>query len=102
MAADFAGVDPQFGGQRITVWMSRIHGHRLHFEIPDRDPHSEHVGTRRGQIAEAVELPVIAAGGVNSIEDIKKLAAADVAGAIIGRALYEGTLDLAAALEAVK
>lgn len=57
---------------------------------------------RTKAVAEAVELPVIAAGGVNSIEDIKKLAAADVAGAIIGRALYEGTLDLAAALEAVK
>jgi phosphoribosylformimino-5-aminoimidazole carboxamide ribotide isomerase len=57
---------------------------------------------RTRAVVEAVELPVIAAGGVNSIEDIKKLAATGVAGAIIGRALYEGTLDLAAALEAAK
>jgi phosphoribosylformimino-5-aminoimidazole carboxamide ribotide isomerase len=57
---------------------------------------------RTRAVVEAVELPVIAAGGVNSIEDIKKLAATGVAGTIIGRALYEGTLDLAAALEAVR
>jgi phosphoribosylformimino-5-aminoimidazole carboxamide ribotide isomerase len=57
---------------------------------------------RTRAVVEAVELPVIAAGGVNSLEDIKKLAATGVAGAIIGRALYEGTLDLVAALEAAK
>jgi phosphoribosylformimino-5-aminoimidazole carboxamide ribotide isomerase len=53
-------------------------------------------------LVEAVKIPVIAAGGVNSVDDIKRLAETKVSGAIIGRALYEGTLDLAAALEAVK
>jgi len=57
---------------------------------------------RTRAVVEAVELPVIAAGGVNSSEDIKKLVATGAAGAIIGRALYEGTLDLVAALEAAR
>lgn len=57
---------------------------------------------RTRALVEAVELPVVAAGGINSVEDVEKLIETGVAGAIIGRALYEGTLDLAAALEAVK
>jgi phosphoribosylformimino-5-aminoimidazole carboxamide ribotide isomerase len=57
---------------------------------------------RTKAVVEAVELPVIAAGGVNSIEDVRKLASVGVAGAIIGRALYEGALDLVAAIEAAR
>ena len=57
---------------------------------------------RTRALVEAVELPVVAAGGINSVEDVEKLIETGVAGAIIGRALYEGTIDLAAALEAVK
>jgi len=53
---------------------------------------------RTQALVQAVELPVIAAGGVNSIEDIRKLAAIGVSGAIIGRALYEGTVSLAEAI----
>lgn len=55
---------------------------------------------RTRALVEAVDLPVIAAGGVNSTEDVKKLASIGVAGAIIGRALYEGTVNLAEALAA--
>ena len=57
---------------------------------------------RTRALVEAVELPVVAAGGINSVEDVKMLIETGVAGAIIGRALYEGTLDLVTALEAVK
>jgi phosphoribosylformimino-5-aminoimidazole carboxamide ribotide isomerase len=57
---------------------------------------------RTKALVEAVELPVIAAGGVNSTEDVKKLAATGVFGAIIGRALYEGTVNLAEAIAAAK
>ncbi|MBU2458675.1 MAG: 1-(5-phosphoribosyl)-5-[(5-phosphoribosylamino)methylideneamino]imidazole-4-carboxamide isomerase [Planctomycetes bacterium] len=47
-------------------------------------------------LAEAISLPVIAAGGVTTIEDIRKLAETKViSAAIVGRALYEGTLNLA-------
>ena len=45
-------------------------------------------------------VPVIASGGVTSLDDIGRLAHVGVAGCIIGRALYEGRLDLAAALAA--
>jgi phosphoribosylformimino-5-aminoimidazole carboxamide ribotide isomerase len=43
-------------------------------------------------------LPIIAAGGVSSLEHLKKLAGLGVEGAIIGRALYTGDLDLREAL----
>jgi phosphoribosylformimino-5-aminoimidazole carboxamide ribotide isomerase len=42
---------------------------------------------------------VIASGGVSSLDDIRALRAAGCAGAILGRALYEGRLDLAEALQ---
>jgi phosphoribosylformimino-5-aminoimidazole carboxamide ribotide isomerase len=48
----------------------------------------------------AVDLPIIASGGVTSVGDVERLAAAGLAGCIIGRALYEGTLTLSEALEA--
>lgn len=50
----------------------------------------------------AVKLPVIASGGVTTKEDVAQLAAAGMAGCIIGRALYEGTITLPDALEAAK
>ncbi len=45
-------------------------------------------------LANAVRIPVIASGGVAGLEDIEALSAAKIiAGAVIGRALYEGSLD---------
>ncbi len=52
------------------------------------------------QMQAAVEVPVIASGGVTTAEDVARLAAAGMAGCIIGRALYEGTLTLPEALRA--
>ncbi|SLN18409.1 1-(5-phosphoribosyl)-5-[(5-phosphoribosylamino)methylideneamino]imidazole-4-carboxamide isomerase [Oceanibacterium hippocampi] len=52
-------------------------------------------------LAEALSLPVIASGGVSEIADLERLKAAAsgrIAGAIIGRALYDGRVDAAAAL----
>src|SRR6476660_8262998 len=57
------------------------------------------------RLARELKIPVIASGGINSIEDIQALAAYEsegVSGAIAGRALYEGTLDFIAALKAAK
>ena len=54
------------------------------------------------RLAEAVSIPVVASGGVSSIEDIKNLLpleTAGVAGVIIGKALYSGKLDLKEALD---
>lgn len=49
-------------------------------------------------LAQAVKIPVIAAGGVTNLEDIRALATTNVGifGAITGRAIYQGTLDFAA------
>ncbi len=52
-------------------------------------------------LAESIPLPVIASGGVSSLTDIAALLPLEplgVVGVIIGRALYDGSLDLAAAL----
>ncbi len=48
----------------------------------------------------AVSVPVVASGGVSRRDDVVRLAEAGLAGCIIGRALYEGTLALPEALAA--
>jgi phosphoribosylformimino-5-aminoimidazole carboxamide ribotide isomerase len=54
-------------------------------------------------LARAVTIPVIASGGVASLDDLIRLRDTDViAGAISGRALYDGAIDLAEALMALK
>jgi phosphoribosylformimino-5-aminoimidazole carboxamide ribotide isomerase len=55
---------------------------------------------RTKTLAEAVRIPVIASGGVGKIADIKKLTKVGVKAVIIGRALYEGTLNLSDAIKA--
>ena len=50
------------------------------------------------ELAAAVSVPVIASGGVTTLDDVSRLARRRLAGCIIGRALYEGRLDLAAAI----
>jgi len=55
-----------------------------------------------GTMADAVSIPVIAAGGLATVDDIAKLKArkgVPVAGAVLGRALYNGAIDPAEALE---
>jgi len=50
------------------------------------------------ELARAITIPVIASGGVTGLDDIRNLSAVaseGIMGAIIGRALYEGTIDLA-------
>ncbi len=54
-------------------------------------------------LARAVNVPVIASGGVSSLGDLLALKAqGTIAGAISGRALYDGAIDLGAALAALK
>ena len=56
-------------------------------------------------LAEALAIPVIASGGLASIDDIKRLLEPDcarLAGAITGRALYDGRLDPAEALALIR
>ena len=54
-------------------------------------------------LSQTTSLPVIASGGISSLDDLRRLAeAADVAGAIIGRALYDGRVSLQQALAAFR
>jgi len=56
-----------------------------------------------GSLADAVDIPVIAAGGLASVTDIERLRARSgtpIAGAVLGRALYAGAIDPMAALSA--
>jgi phosphoribosylformimino-5-aminoimidazole carboxamide ribotide isomerase len=54
-------------------------------------------------LARAVSIPVIASGGVSSLNDLKVLKATNIiSGVISGRALYDGAIDLSEALKALK
>ncbi|GGL69870.1 1-(5-phosphoribosyl)-5-[(5-phosphoribosylamino)methylideneamino]imidazole-4-carboxamide isomerase [Wenxinia marina] len=53
-------------------------------------------------LARQVTIPVIASGGVSSVQDLQALrATGSIAGAIVGRALYDGSLSLGVALAAL-
>jgi phosphoribosylformimino-5-aminoimidazole carboxamide ribotide isomerase len=56
-------------------------------------------------LADAVSIPVIASGGLASMDDIRRMMQPDarkLAGAITGRALYDGRLDAAEALQMLR
>jgi len=55
-----------------------------------------------GELITAIDAKIIAAGGIASIVHLRKLAALGVEGAIVGRALYTGNIDLKKALESIK
>ncbi len=58
-----------------------------------------------GALARAIGIPVIASGGISGLSDVLKilpLSKIGVIGMITGRALYDGSLDLAEAIRAVK
>ncbi|MEK9947377.1 MAG: 1-(5-phosphoribosyl)-5-[(5-phosphoribosylamino)methylideneamino]imidazole-4-carboxamide isomerase [Alphaproteobacteria bacterium] len=75
----------------------------IHTDI-DRDGVLEGVNVAATlEVARAVSIPVIASGGVATVADVTALKACEdqgIAGAIIGRALYEGTLEPTGALAA--
>jgi len=52
------------------------------------------------KLAQAVNIPIIASGGITNMQDVEalyKVGDEGIMGAITGRAIYEGTLDFAAA-----
>lgn len=57
---------------------------------------------RTKELVQSVPVPIVAAGGVTTVEDVKNLKKTGVAGAIIGRALYEGAITIPQALQAAK
>ena len=54
------------------------------------------------ELAEQFRMNIIASGGVSSMEDVKRLSAMNIHGAIIGKAYYTGAVNLAEAIEVAK
>ena len=109
------GLDAKDGKVAIDGW-SKL----SHHDVIDMAQHFEHDGvaaiiytdiSKDGmmqgvnveatvKLAQAVRVPVIASGGVTNLDDIRQLCEVEeegISGVIIGRALYEGTIDLAEA-----
>jgi len=109
------GIDARDGRVATDGWLatSEVPATELAREI-SRDPIAAIIYTdiaRDGMMAgpnfaamdemnRAVEVPVVASGGVTTADDVRRLAELGLAGCIIGRTLYEGKLTLAAALAA--
>lgn len=53
-------------------------------------------------MASVSSVPVIASGGVTDVDDIARLRALNIVGVVVGRALYEGTIDLSDAIAAAR
>lgn len=54
------------------------------------------------ELMQKYKIDIVASGGVTTIDDVKELKQMNIYGAILGRALYEGTIDLKEALEVAK
>ncbi|MEF8856918.1 MAG: 1-(5-phosphoribosyl)-5-[(5-phosphoribosylamino)methylideneamino]imidazole-4-carboxamide isomerase [Haloplanus sp.] len=54
------------------------------------------------RVVDAVDIPVVASGGVASLDDVRALAEAGAAAIVVGTALYEGEFSLEAAMDAAR
>mgnify|MGYP002517345741 CR=1 FL=1 len=54
------------------------------------------------ELAQRFEMDIIASGGVSSMEDVERLTALNIHGAIVGKAYYTGAIDLKKAIEVAK
>jgi phosphoribosylformimino-5-aminoimidazole carboxamide ribotide isomerase len=69
----------------------------------DVDVEGKLEGVRTGRIerlADAVEIPIVASGGVATLDDVRACREAGAAAVVVGTALYEGAFTLAAAMDA--
>ena len=94
------GLDAKDGKVAIDGW-SKLSNH----DVIDMAQHFERDGVEATvKMASEISTPVIASGGISSLDDIKALRAVaeeGIMGVIIGRALYEGSIDLAEAQKLV-
>lgn len=51
------------------------------------------------RLSEKYSVNIVASGGITGLDDVKKLAQMNIYGAILGKSLYEGTIDLGEAIE---
>ena len=54
------------------------------------------------ELSQAFQMDIIASGGVSDLEDVQRLTALGIHGAIVGKAYYTGAIDLAQAIEVAK
>jgi phosphoribosylformimino-5-aminoimidazole carboxamide ribotide isomerase len=111
------GIDARDGNVAVKGWtetsalravdlarrMEAAGASRIIYTDINRDGTQEGVNVEATRaLADALEIPVIASGGVGSLADIEALLpheAAGIEGVIVGRALYTGAVDLAAAIK---
>jgi phosphoribosylformimino-5-aminoimidazole carboxamide ribotide isomerase len=62
-------------------------------------PYKDTEGLRQQSMQQVISCSLIASGGVSSIDDLRSIAALGIEGAIVGKALYTGDVDLAAAIK---
>jgi phosphoribosylformimino-5-aminoimidazole carboxamide ribotide isomerase len=108
-----AGIDARDGIVRVRGWQSKGGISALDLSIQMKDAGLRTIiftdvsrdGMGRGlniestrALADVSGLDVIASGGVHTIDDVNAARSANLAGVIIGRALYEGTIDLKEAI----
>jgi len=88
------GIDPAEAAQRYQ----QLGAGAILFTDVDVEGQLEGVRTTPvRELAEAVDIPIVASGGVASTDDLESLRAAGAAAAVVGSALYEGTFTLAEA-----
>jgi phosphoribosylformimino-5-aminoimidazole carboxamide ribotide isomerase len=107
------GIDARDGMVRLHGWQSKSEVQTIHLALQMRslgvrtivftDISRDGLGSGLNiastrALADASGLDVIASGGVHTLEDVIAARDASLAGVIIGRALYEGTIDLKEAL----
>jgi phosphoribosylformimino-5-aminoimidazole carboxamide ribotide isomerase len=107
------GIDAREGIVRVRGWQestqlqaldlasrwANMGGRWLVFTDISRDGMGSGVNVQAtADLTRQAGLQVIASGGVGSLSDVKRVKAADLSGVIIGRALYEGHVDLGQAI----
>lgn len=111
------GLDARDGKLAVTGWLEQTDVDAIDVAVQFEQMGIEHLiftdirrdGTLRGPNIPALTAlrarlslaQVIASGGVGSIDDLLEIASSHIAGAIVGRALYDGRVDLAAAIAAM-
>ena len=92
------GIDAiEFAKQMVELGARRIVFTDIARDGMQTGPNLESLRT----MVEAVIIPVVAAGGVTTIADLRALSEVGVEGAIVGRALYSGALSLRDAIKAL-
>jgi phosphoribosylformimino-5-aminoimidazole carboxamide ribotide isomerase len=93
------GIDPVKAAQRYVD----LGAAAILFTDVDVEGRQEGVRTEPvRKLAESVDIPVIASGGVATVDDVRALKDAGAAGVVVGTALYEGSFTLAEAQRAVE